>query len=230
MHKTSCVSQFGASAFTTFGLVRISGLWLRLLPVLFVLSLACAPAAVLKIELPHETASFKPGFGSDLANGQCLTCHSVEYVMMQPPEPQPFWEAEVKKMQEKYGAQIPQEQVAAIVSYLTRNYGAQPHGTAPVAVPAPAPQPVLNTESLDGQALATKYGCLGCHTVNAKLVGPAYKDVAAKYEHDPDKFLKIAEQIHQGGSGKWGSVLMPPFPAMNEPETRALADWILSQK
>lgn len=230
MSKTPRSSQFRGSEFAEVGFVGIGGLGLRLGTILFMLSLASAPAAVLKIELPRETASFKPGSGSDLANGQCLTCHSVEYVMMQPPEPQRFWEAEVKKMQEKYGAQIPQEQVATIVSYLTRNYGAQPHSTAPVAVPAPAPQPVLNTESLDGQALATKYGCLGCHTVNAKLVGPAYKDVAAKYEHDPDKFGKIAQQIHQGGSGKWGSVLMPPFPAMSEPETRALADWILSQK
>ncbi len=65
-------------------------------------------AGELKITLPSETALFKPAPGFILANSQCLPCHSVEYVLTQPPMPQAFWLAEVKKMREKFSAQIPE--------------------------------------------------------------------------------------------------------------------------
>jgi cytochrome c551/c552 len=191
-----------------------------------------AQAAVLRIELPPETASFKPAPGADLANGQCLTCHSVDYVVMQPPLPRTFWVASVKKMSEKYGAPVPEDQVETLVNYLTRNYGVETN-SGPGAVAAPVAKEAslaLNAGILSGEALATQYGCLGCHQVRAKLVGPAYKEIASKYQNDPEAFAKISEQIHKGGSGKWGPVLMPPFPAVNEPQTKALAEWILSRK
>src|SRR5215467_967068 len=76
----------------------------------------------LDIHLPPETAAFKQDVGAEIANGQCLTCHSVEYVVIQPPMQRTFWKAEVQKMQQKYGAQIPDNQVEAVVDYLTKNY------------------------------------------------------------------------------------------------------------
>jgi sulfite dehydrogenase len=185
-------------------------------------------AAGLKIELPPETASFKTGAGSDLANGQCLTCHSVDYVVIQPPSPRPYWESSVKKMREKYGAAIPDELVEPLVIYLTQNYG-------PANVVAPSNSVVKAAsaqveKAANGEAVAGRYGCLSCHNVNMKIVGPAYKEIAAKYRDDGSALAKISEQIHKGGSGKWGPVLMPPFPGVTEAETKALADWILSQK
>ena len=188
------------------------------------LALNVSIAGVLKIELPPETASFKPGSGAGLANGNCLTCHSVEYVVMQPPLSQTGWTAEVKKMRDKYGAQIPEDQIAPIVDYLTQAYGVVTNGQ-PMAMPTGN----LPATNLTVVALATRYGCLSCHSVTAKIVGPAYKDVAAKYHNDPQAFEKIAAQIHNGGSGKWGSVLMPPFPMVNDADTKMLADWIMSQ-
>jgi cytochrome c551/c552 len=186
-------------------------------------------ADVVRIDLPPETASFKPAPGSEFANGQCLTCHSVEYVVTQPPLPRTFWGAEVKKMQEKFGAQIPGDQVELLVSYLTSNYGAetnhqsmaQPGATTTVS---PAPASTASAESI-----AMRYGCLACHNVSAKVVGPAYKDVAAKYREDPLALDKISQQIHNGGSGKWGPVIMPPFPMVSDAEARILAQWILGQ-
>ena len=180
-------------------------------------------AQVLKVEFPHETASFKSGPGLELVNVQCLVCHSVDYVVMQPPLGRPVWAAEVKKMREKYGADIPEEQVESIVTYLASNYGTDTNNML-----AQATNTVTGT--MTGDAVAAKYGCLVCHNVNAKITGPAYKDVAAKYQKDPKAQGKIAEQIHNGGSGKWGSVLMPPFPMVTDAETKALAAWILSLK
>ena len=190
-------------------------------------------AAMVKIELPPETASFRPGAGSELANGQCLVCHSVEYVTTQPPLPATFWTAEVKKMRDTFGASLSEAQVQPLVAYLTRNYGvgtnppAGPVGTDVGASPA---APNASTAASGGEAVATKYFCLSCHGISVKIVGPAYTDIAAKYKQDPQAPARIAEQIHNGGSGKWGSVVMPPFPMVTEAETKELAAWILSRK
>lgn len=100
----------------------------RRLPLTVVIAmLGCAvawPAAGLKIELPPDTAKLKPGAGADLANRQCLTCHSADYVSVQPPgKPLAFWKAEVEKMKKVYGAPIPDEQIEPIAQYLAREYG-----------------------------------------------------------------------------------------------------------
>jgi cytochrome c551/c552 len=185
---------------------------------------AALDAGVVKIEMPAERASFKPGPEGGIANAQCLTCHSVEYVQTQPPMPLAFWSAEVKKMRDKYGASIPADQMDALAHYLAENYGTGAGGApgAPAATEAEA-QPA------SVQALATRYGCLSCHGVNVKIVGPAFRDVAMKYRNDPEAYQKIAAQVHGGGSGKWGPVLMPPFPMVTDAQTKMLADWILSQ-
>lgn len=91
-------------------------------------TIGCAaawPAAGLEIALPPDTAKLRAGTGADLANRQCLTCHSADYVSVQPPgKPLAFWKAEVEKMKKVYGAPIPDEQIEPIAQYLTREYGA----------------------------------------------------------------------------------------------------------
>ncbi len=77
---------------------------------------------VLEFEWPSETAAFKPGKGTELAQGLCLNCHSADYVSMQPPMPRKFWEGVVKKMKEKYAAPMP-EDTTALADYLTQEYG-----------------------------------------------------------------------------------------------------------
>jgi cytochrome c551/c552 len=188
---------------------------------------AVGPAWALEIQLPAETGVFKQGVGAEIANGQCLICHSVEYVTTQPPMPRAFWKGSVQKMQQKYGAPIPDAQVESLVDYLTINYGVAANGPAMVAAPTPgSSQPQV----LDGAQLAGKYGCFGCHSPTTRIVGPAYRDIAAKYKTDPDALAKVDQQIHQGGSGKWGPIIMPPFPGISASETKSLAEWILGMK
>jgi sulfite dehydrogenase len=181
----------------------------------------------LEIQLPPETATFKQDAGAEIANGQCLTCHSVEYVVMQPPMPRAFWKSSVQKMQQKYGATIPEEQVEPVVDYLTRNYGITTNGAAAPTVAGKTNSPAV---TFDGPALATRFGCFGCHQTTFKIVGPSYRDIAAKYKADADASQKIHQQIRQGGSGKWGPIIMPPFPQVSPGEIKVLTDWILSQK
>src|SRR5881628_1737503 len=88
-----------------------------------------------EIQLPPETGAFKQDAGAEIANGQCLICHSVEYVTSQPPMGHAFWKASVVKMQQKYGAPIADPQVEPLADYLTRNYGVSTNGqSAPVSL------------------------------------------------------------------------------------------------
>ncbi len=81
-----------------------------------------------------------------------------------------------------------------------------------------------------GMDLAKAKNCLACHAVATKLVGPAYKDVAAKYAGQKDAEGKLAAKVMKGGSGVWGAVPMPANPQVTEAEAHTLVKWVLSQK
>ena len=83
---------------------------------------------------------------------------------------------------------------------------------------------------LADQALATAKNCMACHAVDKKLVGPAYKEVAAKYAGQKDAVDKLAVKIMKGGSGVWGPVPMPANAQVSEAEAKKLAAWVLTQK
>ena len=88
----------------------------------------------------------------------------------------------------------------------------------------------VSAPALADQALATAKNCMACHAVDKKLVGPAYKEVAAKYAGQKDAVDKLAAKILKGGSGVWGPVPMPANAQVNEAEAKKLAAWVLSQK
>jgi cytochrome c len=78
------------------------------------------------------------------------------------------------------------------------------------------------------QALATSKNCMACHATDKKLVGPAFKDVAAKYKGDKTAVDKLAAKVLKGGSGVWGPVPMPANTQVSEAEAKKLVTWILS--
>ena len=78
--------------------------------------------------------------------------------------------------------------------------------------------------------LAQKKNCMACHAVDKKVIGPAYKDVAAKYAGQKDAADKLAQKIMKGGSGVWGAVPMPANPQVSDAESKTLAAWVLSTK
>ena len=78
--------------------------------------------------------------------------------------------------------------------------------------------------------LAQKKNCMACHAVDKKLVGPAYKDVAAKYAGQKDAVDKLTQKVLKGGSGVWGPVPMPANTQVSEAEAKQLVQWVLSQK
>lgn len=80
------------------------------------------------------------------------------------------------------------------------------------------------------EELAKKHACFACHTLDKKLVGPSYKEVAAKYRSDKAAAAKLAEKVKNGSQGVWGNVPMPPNSAVPDADVKALVSWILSQK
>jgi len=80
------------------------------------------------------------------------------------------------------------------------------------------------------EELAKKHACLACHAIDKKLVGPAYKDVAAKYRGDASAEAKLVDKVKKGSQGTWGQVPMPPNANVPDADVRTLVKWILSQK
>jgi len=81
----------------------------------------------------------------------------------------------------------------------------------------------------DESALAGKSGCLACHAVDKKIVGPAYQDVAAKYKGDKGAEAKLIDKVKKGGQGVWGDIPMPPnSPLVSDADIKKLVDWVLS--
>ena len=92
-------------------------------------------------------------------------------------------------------------------------------GLAVAAMPAAA-----------NEELAKKNACLACHAVDKKVVGPSYKEVAAKYKGDAKAEAMLIDKVKKGGVGTWGQVPMPPNAAVPDADINALVKWILSQK
>jgi cytochrome c5 len=86
-------------------------------------SLAAEMSSEVKIDLPAETARLKPGPGMDTVGRNCMICHSVDYIYMQPPLTKEQWHGEVMKMKKVFGAPVPDNEVDTIVDYLMTQRG-----------------------------------------------------------------------------------------------------------
>jgi cytochrome c len=73
-------------------------------------------------------------------------------------------------------------------------------------------------------------GCSGCHAADAKLVGPSYHDIAAKYRGDKGAEAKLAAKVKAGGSGVWGAIPMPPNPQVKDDDLKTIVTFILASK
>jgi cytochrome c len=78
--------------------------------------------------------------------------------------------------------------------------------------------------------LAKAKNCMACHAIGSKLVGPSFKDIAAKYAGNKDAEANLAGKIRKGSTGVWGAIPMPANANVNEAEAATLSKWVLSQK
>jgi cytochrome c551/c552 len=192
---------------------------------------AAGGACALDIHLPPETATYAPSElpGYQLVQRNCMTCHAAQYASSQPPaSPRAYWEATVKKMKKPFGAQFDDADMPAMVDYLVKTYGAERGAAAPAAAVKSIAAAVPAAGGKDVKALLAANGCMACHALDQKVVGPGFAEVAAKYK-GRDGVAAVAANIRNGGSGKWGPVPMPPFSQLSVADAAALASYVLSR-
>jgi cytochrome c len=89
---------------------------------------------------------------------------------------------------------------------------------------------LASNAALANADLAKAKNCMACHTVASKLIGPGFKEIAAKYAGQKDAEERLVKKVMKGGSGVWGTAVMPANPQVSEAEARTLVKWVLSQK
>ncbi len=80
------------------------------------------------------------------------------------------------------------------------------------------------------EAMMQKNGCFACHSVEQKIIGPAYRDVAKRYAGQADAPAKLVAKVKNGGGGVWGQMGMPPHPNLKDDDIRAMIGWVLDHK
>ena len=81
-----------------------------------------------------------------------------------------------------------------------------------------------------GEDLAKSSGCLACHTVDKKLIGPSYKDIANKYRNDKGAAANLEKKVKEGGKGVWGDIPMTPNAHVKDADIKTIVAWILTIK
>ena len=99
-----------------------------------------------------------------------------------------------------------------------------------IAILAPLAFALGAAPALANEELAKKNACTACHGIDKKIVGPAYKDVAAKYRGDKKAEAMLIDKVKKGGVGVWGQVPMPPNTQVKDEDVKTLVKWVLSLK
>ncbi|HEY6898020.1 MAG TPA: c-type cytochrome [Rhodocyclaceae bacterium] len=88
---------------------------------------------------------------------------------------------------------------------------------------------IASPAAFASEALAQKGGCMGCHTKDKKMVGPAFKDISAKYKDQKDALAKLTDKVRHGGTGVWGQVPMPPngTDKLSDADLKSVLEWVL---
>ena len=137
-----------------------------------------------------------------------------------------------------YGGVIGENGVWMIVAYLksqatpsvvpTTNYETTDSAAPPAA--APDAGHTTETSAATPEQMLTKYGCVACHAVDHKVVGPALEDVSKKYHGQADALAHLSVKVRNGGSGVWGDIPMTPNPQVPDADLQTLVKWVLALK
>ena len=100
----------------------------------------------------------------------------------------------------------------------------------PVRILALVGLTLLAAPAMANEELAKKNACTACHAVDKKIVGPSFKEVAAKYKGNAKAEAMLDEKVKKGGVGVWGQVPMPPNTNVSDADIKALVKWVLSLK
>ncbi len=169
----------------------------------------------------EPSRTLMPGKGVEITTARCVLCHDAQHITRTRLS-RGEWEFNIKNMIER-GAPIAPAEIAPILEYLATYYN---RDSAPPAADA-------STPAASGDAVArllTANACTACHQIDKRVVGPSFKEVAAKYTGDSTAAGTLAKKIKAGGAGAWGAIPMPPNATVSDADLARLVDWILQQK
>jgi sulfite dehydrogenase len=158
------------------------------------------------------------GPGSTLTENKCKICHELEHIRRSP-RSRGEWADNLKNMKDR-GTPMSDAEMATILDYLAVYYNREKKA------PPPGPDTLLGSE-IPVEKLLAANGCTGCHALDKRVVGPSFREVAAKYSAAATN--QLVRKVRQGGQGAWGSVPMPPNPGLSETDAATLVAWVLQQ-
>jgi cytochrome c len=167
-----------------------------------------------------------PGPGAELTQAKCAICHEIAHVTRVRLS-RPEWEETMRVMVQR-GTPLTPDERKTITDYLVTYYGRE--APSPAAQAASAQAAAAHTAADPVTQLLNRNACLGCHAVDRQVIGPGFREVAARYKADAAAAPKLAKKIKDGGQGAWGQVPMPPNPGLSEADLKLLVDWVLAQR
>ena len=169
---------------------------------------------------PSAPKFLTAGPGVEITTARCVLCHDATHITrtrLSSGE----WEFNIKNMIER-GAPIAPAEIAPILEYLATYYNRD-------KAPPPA-QPAAATAMGDASELATRHACIACHSEDKRVVGPSFREIAAKYAGDGKAREMLALRVKAGSSGVWGTAAMPPHAVVPQADIALLVNWILSRR
>ena len=158
------------------------------------------------------------GPGSTLTENKCKICHELQHIRRSPLS-RGEWADNLKNMKER-GTPMTDAEMAVILDYLTIYYNREK------PAPPEGPDTLLSSENPIDKLLNAN-ACNGCHSLDKRVVGPSFREVAAKYS--PAATSQLIRKVREGGQGAWGNVPMPPNPGLSETDAATLVAWVLRQ-
>lgn len=164
------------------------------------------------------------GPGAEVVAAKCQVCHDLSHITRSRLGREE-WEDNLKLMVNR-GLVITPEETKVVLDYLTANYGPKgPPAGAPVFGAAAAPG-----GQADVQQLLAANACTGCHAIDKRVVGPSFRELAAKYGAQPGNVATLARKLREGSVGAWGQVPMPAMPQLAPADAEALVNYVLAQR
>jgi len=185
------------------------------------MALVAAGAAVAPAQEADAPRTLMPGKGVDITTARCVTCHDAQHITRTRLS-RGEWEFNIKNMIER-GAPIAPAEIAPILEYLATYYN---RDSAPPAADAQAPAESGDTAT----RLLTANACTACHQLDKRVVGPSFREIAAKYAGDAAATAALARKVREGGSGVWGAAPMPPNTGVSDADLAQMVGWVLQQK
>jgi sulfite dehydrogenase len=186
-------------------------------------ALAQAPGA--QADDPEKLIS-GPGMG--LTQAKCQICHELAHTTRARLS-RGEWLDNLRRMRER-GAPLTDAEIEIIVNYLATYYGRDPAPPPSPDTLAAATPGALGGAPADLQSLLNANACSGCHALDKRVVGPSFREIAARYAGDSAASARLAAKVRAGGQGAWGSIPMPPAPGLSESDLARVVEWVLGQK